>query len=657
MNRGGAASPSASPPLPPADALALLGTSWAMLALLWAPIALMRQLDAFVAFLTPLELLRDLALAVWLLGLPAALLTGLALFVDLVVVRLNGRRGGAGLRWTLLLLPTLWLVLWQFGGAAWAWLRAVAGPGLAIGPQARVAVAMLLLALIALLIWKRRLGPLLARLVPTLASLRPALWLALPLAALALLVAPPRLLRDAPAAPPLAARDDRPDIYLITIDTLAADDAQVCGDGPTLMPRLRALAQRSSCFSRHYSNGNFTTPGTSTLETGRLPWHHWGVQIVAKIAGARHSHHLAEQLRQSGYETSSVSANILASPRHHGTHEGYTSQRIESSSAIGDRPRIALTWFPDTTLPYWLSAIVPFLDTLDVYRHGETHPHDPARVYAHLPRLWQHAEASRRPQFFWLHTLPPHDPYLPPPETRHKLLPAGELERWSQQRGMGVYAPAEQALVDKHRRRYGESIMGADLALGRLLDELERSGRLDRALIVVTSDHGESFERGFMGHAGDFVHDAVLRVPLVVKIPGQREARHVDAPVSLVDLAPTLLDYAGAPALPVADGRSLRPALEGAALAPRPAFSMAMEQQSRFAPIRRGHYAIVDGPHKLILHLAEDRIELYDVVADPFERTDLAARQPEVAQRLKAALLDEIGRAERQRGELFEARR
>jgi arylsulfatase A-like enzyme len=254
----------------------------------------------------------------------------------------------------------------------------------------------------------------------------------------------------------------------------------------------------------------------------------------------------------------------------------------------------------------------------------------------------------------WLHTLPPHDPYLPPPGAKYKLLPPGELDRWSQMRGMGEYPSDQQAVIDKHRLRYGESIIGADEALGRFLDELERQGRLDKALVIVTSDHGESFERGYMGHAGDLLHEAVVRVPLVIKMPGQKTGRTVHTPVSLADVAPTIADITGAPVLEAADGRSLKPALLGEELSVQPVYTMAMERQSRFKPLRAGHYAVIDGSFKLVLDLAANKAELYDLSADPHELSDLSKTAPETAARLRKLLDAQLASAEKRRAAQFD---
>jgi len=631
---------------------------FAALALIWMPLVLLRQVDAYVAFLTPLELLGDAALAYVLLLLPAALLAGLGATLRRLLRRLNIRSRRADLMaWSVVLVPTLWVCGWQFAGSVWAWLKTVSGTDWSIGAHGRVAASLLLLAMLILLMRRLSLGGLLSGTIARLLSLR---WPAQGLLVLALATValqPPRLLLPIGGTPtPQLAREfqDLPDIYLITIDTLAEADAQVCGTGPTLMPQLRQFAQQATCFTRHYAGSNFTTPSTATIETGALPWTHWAVQIVSKVAKPLRESTLATRLRDAGYETHAISTNLLASPRHHGTDGGYDTHVIAESTSLGSKPREALTVFPDTTLPFWFSSLIPFLDTIDVYTHGERHPYAPEFAYANMLSTLD-AHRSGKPNFVWVHTLPPHDPYLPPPSTKYSLLPRGVLERWSEFNGMGSYPAQEQSGVDKYHMRYRESIMGADLSLGVLLKQLESRGRLRNSLIVITSDHGESFERGFLGHAGAFIHNAVLQVPLVIHAPGQTQPYRIETPVSLADLAPTLLDLAKAQPLATADGRSLRSALNGQPMPAQAIFAMAMERQSRFQSLSSGHYAIIDGDFKLVLHMAEARTELFDLRQDPHELADLSASKPALAADLRARLRRAIAAAEARRAALFPA--
>ncbi len=642
---------------PRASLWQLFGHSLAALMVLWLPFALLRQIDAFVAFRTPAELGADMALAAVLIGVVCLALSAMGLGLRLLLGRLRLAAPQAERTvWALVLIPCLWVCVWQLGGTGWAWLKLSSGSDISLSPHARSALTLLLMLALGWTLWRgkaRRAAQLLLQLLQAIRSLS---LLLLAVAVLALAWHPPRLLR-APTAPDQALRRSQPqplvkDIFLITIDTLAEADARVCGSGPTLMPQLRRFAAQATCFSRAYSSANFTTPSTISLETGALPWNHWGVQIVAKAARPHQEQSLAHGLREAGYRTLSFSANILASPRHHGTDLGYDEQRISETTSLGSQPRVLLTRFPDTTLPFWLSSLVPFLDTLDVYLHGSEHPYPPELTYE--PAL---AAIRRSPSTFaWIHTLPPHDPFLPPASTRGRLLPTRQLVRWSEQMGMTAFSDKQQEAVRLHRLRYQESILGADEALGRLLDSLQAQGRLDDALVIITSDHGESFAHGYLGHAGDILSDDVLRVPLVVKLPGQREARTVDTPVSLVDVAATMADFGGAATPEQQDGRSLRPALLGEPFPARPVFAMAMERQSRFTPIRRGRYAVIDGTLKLVLDKGTGQTQLYELSQDPGELVDLSTARPQDRHRLQQMLDIRLNAAEARRQALFSSR-
>lgn len=629
----------------------LFSLSLSAVLLLWMPFALLRQLDAFVAFKTGLELVQDIALASVIIGWVCFGLAAVGAGLRQLASRFRPTQSGAdALAWTAVLLPCTWVCLWQLGGTGWTWFKLNSGTAFNVTPHVRTAVAGLLLTLLAWLVWRGALRVVATQWLRCLQSLRGLAITTLLVAVLLLVWHPPRVIMEGPPpAPPSAGLPAIRDIFLITIDTLAEADAQVCGSGPTLMPKLREFAAKATCFSRAYSTANFTTPSTISLETGALPWHHWGVQIVAKAAEPLQGPSLSHGLRDAGYRTLSFSANILASPRHHGTDLGYDEQRISETTSLGSQPRVLLTRFPDSTLPFWLSSLVPFLDTVDVYLHGSEHPYPPELTYT--PAL---AAIRQSPSTFaWIHTLPPHDPFLPPASTRGRLLPTNELTRWSQQMGMTAFSEQQEGVVRQHRLRYRESIMGADEALGRLLDQLRTEGRLDSALVIISSDHGESFAHGYLGHAGDILSDDVLRVPLVIKLPGQREPRTVDTPVSLVDVAATIADLGGAPPLKQQDGRSLRQALQGAPLPVQPVFAMAMERQSRFAPIRRGRYAVIDGPLKLVLDRGQGTAQLFDLMRDPGELEDLAAARPHDRDRLRQLLEARLAMAEAHRQTLF----
>ncbi|MBU0553230.1 sulfatase [Myxococcota bacterium] len=180
--------------------------------------------------------------------------------------------------------------------------------------------------------------------------------------------------------------------------------------------------------------------------------------------------------------------------------------------------------------------------------------------------------------------------------------------------------------------RYRGEVAYADAQLGQLLAALKAQGRLDDTIIIVFSDHGENLgDHGDAGgHHGVSLYDEVLRVPLGVYAPGVAP-RVVEAPVSVVDIAPTILELVGARPLKGADGRSLAGYLFDAPPPPAPTISEFYDFDHRLQ-------AIVDGRHKLILDARHNARLLFDVIADPQERKDLLTQAPEVARRLNALL-------------------
>jgi len=619
-------------------------TAFVATALLWIPLTILPIVDGLLFVATTHEVLRDMGLLILLAPLPALLLALLAVGGYRLSRRVLGEARAAALGWSLLLLPLLWVVARQFARMGWQWLRAVVDPGLELPPALRAAVliggSLLLLALLWRLGWSRCLAwaehSLRQGLVPALLLLATSLLL--------VLLQPPRWLpagsRPEADNPPLqASARTAPPVLLITLDAVAAADANACDPASTTMPSLARFAQSATCFERFYTASNFTTATTSTLETGLLPWRHHANQPEASMVPAARAHTLPGQLRAQGWRTHSLTDNLLASPRHRGSHAAYDSSWLVETGLVGNLYRKLATRLPDTTLPRLLATSLAFLNVGEQWRETES-PYRSEAAYAQLVRLLQQEQGSQRPQFIWLHTLPPHSPYLPPASTRYRLLPAGELERWDQLLPDNIeYTPAQQPLVDKHRLRYRESLMAADAALGAALDKLQASGWLERAIVVISTDHGESFQQGFLGHAGPHLHEPLIHGPLVIRLPGQREGRRIAQPVSQADLAPTLLDLVGAPALPDAEGRSLRALLEGGALPEAPVLAMSLERQSRFQPLAQGQLAVIAGDDKLLLDLASGQSRLLRLSRDRIEqaRTD-PARSAELEAQLRARM-------------------
>ena len=207
--------------------------------------------------------------------------------------------------------------------------------------------------------------------------------------------------------------------------------------------------------------------------------------------------------------------------------------------------------------------------------------------------------------FAWVHLFDPHLPYDPPEPFRSRF----------------------------GTDRYQGEVAFTDELVGRIVSRLRERGLLERTLVVVTADHGESLgEHGEANH-GFFVYDATVAVPLIVRTPwGLRGKRRTQ--VSLVDVFPTVLDLAGLPAEPGIDGQSLVPAL----LDPGRDLGHVAYSESLYPRFHYGWHelrALRDGAWKLV---DAPRVELYDLARDPGEKENLARAKARTAEEMRVAL-------------------
>jgi arylsulfatase A-like enzyme len=282
----------------------------------------------------------------------------------------------------------------------------------------------------------------------------------------------------------------------------------------------------------------------------------------------------------------------------------------------------------------WVGAHQGFARGFDVFIENEsariTAPEGQVdRTFARA-RRWLELHRDKR-FFLFLHTYQVHAPYAPPA------------------RYAGLFVPPEGQAAPLHVRQladYDREIRYTDDELAGLFAALERLGLADRTIVVVTSDHGEEFlEHGLVSH-GAHLYEESVGVPLVLRGPGIPAGRRIAAPVGHADLMPTLLELLGLPVPGGLSGRSVRPLLQGGSgeLEARPVFS---EGWATFQPGADGgrafeppSLAVRRGERKLARYRSPDgtRYELYDLSADPGERSDLSRSEPGEAGGLRALL-------------------
>jgi arylsulfatase A-like enzyme len=429
------------------------------------------------------------------------------------------------------------------------------------------------------------------------------------------------------------------------MDAMGTEDASLYGYNRPTTPNLERFAKHNFTFDYCFANSNFTGSSTASIETGKLPWSHRVFQQGGFLRGQAQSQNLAEALHQRGYYTAMIVSNQWAGPFRRRTLESYDAVEYVVPSGISG------AWFRFTNLiglntQYTLyGALLKRLTRGIVYIDAILWPH---RYPAPAPAIFDQARALLQdphvgqPRFVWTHILPPHDPYLPPPPFSKHFLSTDKVTRAFDLLSLRNSALPKGTSAAELRARYDEMVLYADAAVGDYLDWLQRTGRLDHAIVIVSADHGESFEHNWYLHAGPRLYNSLIHVPLLIHLPGHESGSHISQLAQQADLLPTILDLVGESPPSWTDGISLKPALEGKTVPERYIFSMNLESDRVFGSVSRGTVAVIDDEFKYVIRLDSGYESLYRYKTDPLEEHDLVASEPEVAKRMRDSLFAKL---------------
>jgi arylsulfatase A-like enzyme len=384
-------------------------------------------------------------------------------------------------------------------------------------------------------------------------------------------------------------------VILISIDTLRADHLGCYGHPLPTSPNLDAFAAQGTVFDDAFAPSPWTLPSHVSLLTGLYPTRHGVRTTNRRLADAIPS--LATLLAQQGFETGAI-VNGVIMRRQFGLAQGFADYQMVPSnqSRAGAASRVtdaALRWLGD----HRGRRVFLFLHYYDV--------HSDYRSLARYERI-----------------------FAPGPSR----FDGSTAQLIDVRNGRIRIDEAGAAYV---ARLYDAGIRQLDQELGRLFSRLRESGWLDDSAIVVTSDHGEEFlEHGSVLH-GQSHYQELLRVPLILRGPTILAGLRVRAPVSLVDVVPTLLALLGVAPHPGLDGVDLQAFWKAPGAPPDERWLFAAGGPGRSVDAIR---SVRDGRHKLVLYQLSGRRELYDLVADPGEQENLVGMRREVESRLSREL-------------------
>ena len=428
---------------------------------------------------------------------------------------------------------------------------------------------------------------------------------------------------------------------MIVVDTLRADYLGCYGHPANLTPRIDEAAASGVRFSNYYSASDFTAAAFASMFTSLYPWQHGVYDFRIKTLPA--SPYL-EALQQRGYERKAIVD--------FGFFKSYLKQSFDDMEALTD---LADNW----------SVEAPVVEAQRVVQ-------------------WMSERDASRPFFCFLHVSPPHTPYRFPAAFSEKLMarpdagavierfkatelgaalmpnpvdgciPADAIERFNR-----AYLRVNDIAVDEAAREairliYAAEVEVVDALVGHVADALRGSGMLDNTIVSVSADHGEQlWEHDGYGHGISALYNEAIRTPWFV-FGGGITRGTVEANVSHTSLLPTLCDWVGLD-IPAE-------AKEKSALALTKDEARSAETRLVFSETKR-HIAAIRGRHKLITrnrrrsfsgapdrlrYLAararrgmesfEARYELYDLVADPLEQSNVASRRRDVVELLDGAI-------------------
>ncbi len=419
----------------------------------------------------------------------------------------------------------------------------------------------------------------------------------------------------APVTPP-AASSQSPNVILIAVDTLTAEDMSLYGYPLRTTPNLEKLAETWSVYDRAYSTGNMSITFFPTVMSGRYPYFNEFYQYGDLGRGAQGWLNLASILKNMGYET--IWHGDLT-PGYY--HMGYAFDR--SICRTGITGFIDRTYYQMRAMPHLIPPFFPFtLRALELMTIKDREEQRNCDGLAAAQDLFRSRKPGDPPFFLFLHYLGLHTPYRPdvwnyvgtflPREAGYTdEASLGQLRR-------GRYAPEEQPEIDKFRLRYDEAILNEDRRLNETIELLRTAGLYDNALIIITSDHGSMFTHGYTDYGTPLLAIPETHVPLLIKFPNQQEGRRINNLVSSVDLFPTILDTLGVQyPREWIDGRSL--------------VDLTANDPERFIYLRRSNstrapnitLAVMDDRYKFVRRLGDEDLYLFDHQADHNEEDDL----------------------------------
>ncbi|MBN1456658.1 MAG: sulfatase-like hydrolase/transferase [Sedimentisphaerales bacterium] len=416
---------------------------------------------------------------------------------------------------------------------------------------------------------------------------------------------------------PMINSKDKPNILLVTIDTLRADHVGCYGNKIVKTPTLDSLAKDGHLFENAFCQVPYTTPSHCSIMTSLYMSQHGAINGLPMKEGLLT---IAEILKFNKYDTAAFVSCGMVRSKNTRLHRGFDYYEDSFSRYT----------------PLLRLDELQFLLTINALSGLENH-----ELRGDIPthRLIKWLSKKRTSPFFcWLHYFDPHYSYDAPEP--YKNMYAGMID--------------ENLPYQFERMRYAGEVTYADSQFAHVIDHLKQNNLYDNTMIIVTADHGEAFGEKHGNiidrRHGRHLYDPTVHVPLIIKLPKEKQKDHrIKNLVQLIDIAPTILDHLNATSPEAFKGKSLKNLInDNKSNMPSVIFA------ETTPPLSGGHLdeklfqertlkSIRSAETKYIENINRQSQELYDMVSDPKETSNLYLEEPEQVQTCQEEIIKTLG--------------
>ena len=457
-----------------------------------------------------------------------------------------------------------------------------------------------------------------------------------------------------------------PNVLIVVFDAWSASNISLYGYDRKTTPNLERLAEKAIVYHNHYSGGNFTTPGTASLLTGVLPWSHRAFILndtVQRSYAQKTVFHTFNGYHRIAYTHNPIANTLLRQfmtglDDYVPMHDLYLeSEYLVDTLFAEDHDIATVSWNRAFKLvedgysySLYLSRVYENYQKLKPQKLTEIATNFPRGLPNYdgisyftledgIDGMLDIIKEGSQPFLGYFHFLPPHNPFKTRTDFYDKYAKDGFTP--PEKPDHLFLGDTNEVEILKKRRLYDEFILYVDSEFTRLYEYMGQTGLLDNTYLILTSDHGEMFERGIIGHMTPSLHQPVIKIPMVIFPPLQKTRMDVYDKTSAVDLLPTLMQVTGQAIPDWSEGIVMPPFSTSTSDPNREIYALQVGDVDKNGKICSATVMLVKGQHKLMWYFGHEKlgengelVEIYDLLEDPEELNNLYPEQQDLTKRL-----------------------